>query len=159
MGRQILRLRAVRISFYNFTNYSTNISGNINLHVSGDADDYESPLTFPDSCGKRLFWIVMLPMTLLFLVTIPDCRRHGCWKRLFMLTFFNSILWIAGLSYLMVWMVTIVGQLIKISWAIRVTWFSIRNQKKLKRFRGPNLYFRSMEILILKAPTSRKSIV
>ena len=112
---------STKISFSDFTNNSTNISANVYLHVSGDADEYESPLTFPDSWGKRLFWIVMLPMTLMFLVTIPDCRRAGCWKRLFMLTFFNSIFWIAGLSYLMVWMVTIVGQSIKISWAIRLT--------------------------------------
>ena len=80
------------------------------FYVADDDDDeYESPLTFPDSWAKRLFWIVMLPMNVLFFITIPDCRRPGCWKKLYMFTFINSIIWISGLSYIMVWMVTVVG--------------------------------------------------
>ncbi len=76
-----------------------------------EESDYESPLSFPDGCGRRSFWVVMLPATLLFWATIPDCRRPGtCWKRLFLATFTVSILWIAGLSYVMVWMVTIIGE-------------------------------------------------
>ena len=40
------------------------------------------------------------------------CRRPGCWKKTYMFTFINSIIWISGLSYLMVWMVAIIGQLV-----------------------------------------------
>jgi len=51
----------------------------------------------------------MLPATLVFIVTIPDCRRPGCWQKLWAVTFFMSVVWIAVLSYLMVWMVCLVG--------------------------------------------------
>ena len=46
------------------------------MFVTADDDDeeYESPLTFPETFPKRLFWIVMLPVIILFFFTIPDCR-------------------------------------------------------------------------------------
>ncbi|XP_064647651.1 sodium/potassium/calcium exchanger 5-like [Lineus longissimus] len=72
-------------------------------------EEFESPLTFPDTWFKRITWIIMLPMNLAFVATIPDCRRPGCWQKLFPFTFTLSIAWIAVCSYIMVWMVTIIG--------------------------------------------------
>jgi K+-dependent Na+/Ca+ exchanger-like protein len=77
-------------------------------------EPYESPLTFPDDLKGRIWWVFMLPVTLACMVTIPDCRRPGCWQKTFMLTFIMSIAWIALLSYLMVWMVCVAGDTMRI---------------------------------------------
>jgi len=82
--------------------------------VEEATEPYESPLTFPDTWSGRIWWILMMPVTLLYMVTIPDCRRPGCWQKTFMLTFIMSIAWIAVLSYLMVWMVCVAGDTMRI---------------------------------------------
>ncbi|CAH1789145.1 unnamed protein product [Owenia fusiformis] len=78
------------------------------------ATQFISPWKFPDNTFSQIFWIIMLPFTVCVFLTIPDCRRPGIWRRLYMLTFLMSVLWIAVLSYLMVWMVTIIGDTIAI---------------------------------------------
>ncbi|PAA49080.1 hypothetical protein BOX15_Mlig002459g3 [Macrostomum lignano] len=75
----------------------------------GNVEEFESPLTMPQGLVKRIYWVVMLPWTCVFLFTIPDCRRPGRWRKFFFITFINSVLWIAGMSYLLVWMVCAVG--------------------------------------------------
>ncbi|ELU18053.1 hypothetical protein CAPTEDRAFT_197695 [Capitella teleta] len=67
-------------------------------------------MTFPKSLGSRIFWVVMFPANLALMFTIPDCRRPGCWQKMYIGTFFVSIVWIGALSYVMVWMVTIIGE-------------------------------------------------
>uniref|UniRef100_A0A1I8IZ89 Na_Ca_ex domain-containing protein n=1 Tax=Macrostomum lignano TaxID=282301 RepID=A0A1I8IZ89_9PLAT len=62
---------------------------------------YESPLEFPSGWLHRAYWCATLPWTLLFMATIPDCRRPGRWRQMFFLTLLNSILWIVmGLTIL-----------------------------------------------------------
>ncbi len=51
---------------------------------------------------------MMAPIHYGFYLTIPDCRKT-VWDRYYMATFFISILWIAVLSYIMVWMVSTIG--------------------------------------------------
>merc|ERR1719217_1727297 len=50
-------------------------------------------------------WFIGLPLSVLFWATIPDCRRQmfsgGYW---WLATFSCCIAWIAGLSFIMVWM-------------------------------------------------------
>ncbi|KAH3894701.1 sodium/potassium/calcium exchanger 4-like [Dreissena polymorpha] len=75
---------------------------------------YESPFIVPEGAFQRLYWAVMMPVKCLLFVSVPDCRREGVWKRLYMLTFTMSIVWIAASSYLMVWMVTIIGDALDI---------------------------------------------
>uniref|UniRef100_A0A1I8IDE0 Na_Ca_ex domain-containing protein n=1 Tax=Macrostomum lignano TaxID=282301 RepID=A0A1I8IDE0_9PLAT len=78
--------------------------------VEVQAEPYESPLSMPKSRGKRIYWALMLPWHLVFALSIPDCRRPGGrWRKIFFITLLNSILWIAGMSYLLVWMVCAVG--------------------------------------------------
>jgi K+-dependent Na+/Ca+ exchanger-like protein len=54
-------------------------------------------------CG-RFFWLVGLPLSLLFFLTIPDCRRP-MFAKAWLGTFGMCIFWIGGLSCIMVWMV------------------------------------------------------
>lgn len=69
---------------------------------------HNSPFTMPRDCIAGVLWIVTLPTSTLLYLTIPDCRKER-WKRLYMLSFVLSMLWIAGLSYILVWMVSIIG--------------------------------------------------
>uniref|UniRef100_A0A674AG34 Sodium/potassium/calcium exchanger 3-like n=1 Tax=Salmo trutta TaxID=8032 RepID=A0A674AG34_SALTR len=48
------------------------------------------------------------PLCLLLFFTVPNCANPR-WERWFMVSFVNSTLWIAGFSYVMVWMVTVIG--------------------------------------------------
>lgn len=83
---------------------------NFSFNFFVPAKEYESPWQIPDTFLKRVFWVAMIPMHALFFVTIPDCRRPGRWHRTYPVTFVMSIAWIAGLSYIMVWMVTVAGK-------------------------------------------------
>jgi sodium/potassium/calcium exchanger 4 len=53
-----------------------------------------------------LKWAVIAPLHATLYYTIPDCKVK---QNLFLVTFFMSILWTAIFSYVMVWMVTLIG--------------------------------------------------
>ena len=53
-------------------------------------------------------WYVMFPLRLLTVYTIPDCRNRK-YSRFFLLTFIISVVWICFYSYILVWMITIIG--------------------------------------------------
>jgi len=56
----------------------------------------------------QIIWIVTWPIHLLFALTIPDCERPKL-KKWFPFTFTMCIIWIGSLSYLVAWMITIIG--------------------------------------------------
>lgn len=62
---------------------------------------------------RRLVWGVTWPIHLVFLVTIPDCEKPK-FRRLFPLTFFMCIVWIGSLSYVVAWLITIIGDTLRI---------------------------------------------
>ncbi|KAM7405878.1 hypothetical protein PAMP_000295 [Pampus punctatissimus] len=72
-------------------------------------EQHKSVFSVPESDLKRIFWVLSLPIIVLLFLTIPDCRR-SFWKRWFMITFLMSAVWISGFTYLLVWMVTVVGE-------------------------------------------------
>lgn len=63
----------------------------------------------PENDLRRILWVLSLPIITLLFLTIPDCRRRF-WKQWFMVTFIMSAVWISGFTYLLVWMVTVVGR-------------------------------------------------
>ncbi|XP_059926849.1 sodium/potassium/calcium exchanger 5 [Gadus macrocephalus] len=69
----------------------------------------KSVFAVPESDVKRIFWVLSLPLIALLFLTIPDCRRRF-WKKWFMVTFLMSAVWISAFTYILVWMVTIVGE-------------------------------------------------
>ena len=77
--------------------------------VKNHLDEEAHPLSLPDGWCRRILWVVTLPLALLMYLTIPDCRRDG-WARWFIVTFTMGIVWIAVYSYVMVWMITIIGK-------------------------------------------------
>lgn len=72
--------------------------------------DQKNVFAVPESDLKRILWVLSLPIITLLFLTIPDCRRRF-WRKWFMVTFFMSAVWISGFTYLLVWMVTVVGKL------------------------------------------------
>lgn len=73
--------------------------------------EHKSVFAVPESDLKRILWVLSLPIITLLFLTIPDCRRRF-WKGWFMITFFMSAVWISAFTYILVWMVTIVGEII-----------------------------------------------
>uniref|UniRef100_A0A672H6P8 Sodium/calcium exchanger membrane region domain-containing protein n=1 Tax=Salarias fasciatus TaxID=181472 RepID=A0A672H6P8_SALFA len=66
------------------------------------------PFRVPVGVCPKVKWLAMWPLSLLLFFTVPNCAQRR-WERWFMVTFFTATIWIAGLSYIMVWMVTVIG--------------------------------------------------
>lgn len=69
----------------------------------------------PVGVGERASWLVKLPLVALHHFTTPDCRRER-FRRWYLVTFIMSMLWIAAYSYIMVWMITVIGE-----WVIMIS--------------------------------------
>ncbi|XP_061565587.1 sodium/potassium/calcium exchanger 5 [Cololabis saira] len=82
------------------------------LHDTPEAE-HKSVFSVPESDLKRIIWVLSLPVIALLFVTIPDCRRRF-WKQWFMITFLMSAVWISAFTYILVWMVTVVGETLNI---------------------------------------------
>ncbi|XP_078391843.1 sodium/potassium/calcium exchanger 3-like [Cetorhinus maximus] len=66
------------------------------------------PFKVPDERCDVVKWLISWPLSFLLYCTVPNCSRAR-WEKYFMATFICSTLWIALFSYIMVWMVTIIG--------------------------------------------------
>nr|AYD91348.1 Sodium/potassium/calcium exchanger 2 [Chiloscyllium punctatum] len=84
--------------------------------ASRENEDEDQPLSlaWPDTPLKRLIYLIVIPIVLLLWITLPDVRKKRL-RKYFILTFFGSIMWIGGFSYLMVWWAHQVGETIGIS--------------------------------------------
>uniref|UniRef100_A0A3Q2CB29 Solute carrier family 24 member 4b n=1 Tax=Cyprinodon variegatus TaxID=28743 RepID=A0A3Q2CB29_CYPVA len=67
-----------------------------------------SMLSLAGAVGSKIKWLISWPLLLLLFFTVPNCAKPR-WEKFFMLSFILSTVWIAVFSYLMVWMVTIIG--------------------------------------------------
>ncbi|CAF0812151.1 unnamed protein product [Rotaria sordida] len=79
-----------------------------NQQIVANATEIFDPLKLPTKRYKILKWVLMYPVRLLMHITIPDCRKE-VFHNYYMLTFVMSTIWVAGLAYLLVWLVVIVG--------------------------------------------------
>ncbi|CAG5119146.1 unnamed protein product, partial [Candidula unifasciata] len=98
-------------------NHTESIPPSATLSKNGTlmtVSEYESVWILPDNIFLRILWIFLCPVKAVLFVTIPDSRRPGVWSRLYLLSFMMSVIWISGLTYIMVWMVTIAGDALDI---------------------------------------------
>lgn len=58
------------------------------------------------SIASQLWWILTWPISFFLYISTPDCRKY---PRLFPLTFFMCIIWIGIISYLISWLITVIG--------------------------------------------------
>ncbi|XP_031573967.1 sodium/potassium/calcium exchanger 4-like [Actinia tenebrosa] len=89
------------------------VSKEVDVVSFTSCEDSDSPFTMPRGFFKGILWIIFIPISCIFYITIPDCRKPR-WKNWYFATFLLSVIWIAGLSYLLVWMVEIIGYTLEI---------------------------------------------
>jgi len=84
----------------------------------GDDDDDDGPIDLwdmGDTPFEKFMWVIKFPLQAAMFITIPDVGRErfegGHW---FWLTFLMSIVWIALLAFVMVWMATVIGIVLEI---------------------------------------------
>lgn len=82
-------------------------------HTHLDDGEDHNPFKPPDGVFKMFIWIMGLPLSALMFISCPDCRKER-WEKWYMVTFFMSLVWISGYSYLLVWMITIIGHTLHI---------------------------------------------
>ncbi|XP_076750749.1 solute carrier family 24 member Nckx30C isoform X1 [Xylocopa sonorina] len=82
---------------------------------SGEEDEPPEALDmgWPSSPKKRLTYILVAPILIPLWLTLPDTRTPRG-KKLFVVTFIGSIVWIAAYSYLMVWWANVAGDTVRI---------------------------------------------
>ncbi|XP_074601614.1 sodium/potassium/calcium exchanger 4-like [Brevipalpus obovatus] len=74
---------------------------------SPNIDEWSNvPNPVVEGWAATIKWCVRAPLHATLFHTIPSCKER---PNLFLLTFLTSILWIAIFSYIMVWMVTLIG--------------------------------------------------
>ncbi|XP_074844542.1 sodium/potassium/calcium exchanger 3 [Carettochelys insculpta] len=73
-----------------------------------DNDGPYTPFDLPSGKTEIMKWLFTWPLSFVLYFTVPNCNKPH-WEKWFMVTFASSTLWIAALSYVMVWMVTIIG--------------------------------------------------
>ncbi|KAL3199136.1 hypothetical protein MRX96_014101 [Rhipicephalus microplus] len=74
-----------------------------------EQEEHESLWSMPDEGSvTQILWVLFWPARLLLHLTVPDCRRPSM-RKWFPLTFTLSVVWIGAVSYVTVWMVTIIG--------------------------------------------------
>ncbi|CAF4376771.1 unnamed protein product [Rotaria sp. Silwood2] len=78
------------------------------LAIEQPYDDWKNIPNYNYNLIGFIKWIFLLPIRILFYYTIPDCRNPRFLKW-YPLTFVMTIVWLCILTYLMVWMVTIIG--------------------------------------------------
>ncbi|XP_050532827.1 probable sodium/potassium/calcium exchanger CG1090 [Daktulosphaira vitifoliae] len=73
-------------------------------------DNEPDPLVKPNNATltEQIQWAVLFPIYYLCHYTMPDCRKEQ-FKSWYILTFIISMFWISVYSYIMVWMITVIG--------------------------------------------------
>ncbi|CAL7946755.1 unnamed protein product [Xylocopa violacea] len=91
-------------------------STDLNLLESCEDDeslDIVNMTNWPNSVCERLWWLLTWPINFVLLITIPDCRRNTM-KSWYPLTFIMCVIWIAITSYIVGWVITVIGDTFRI---------------------------------------------
>ncbi|XP_031839116.1 sodium/potassium/calcium exchanger 4 [Nomia melanderi] len=86
------------------------------LLESGEAEesiDIVNMTSWPNATCERMWWLITWPINFVLLVTIPDCRRNSL-KSWYPVTFIMCIVWIATTSYVVGWVITVIGDTFRI---------------------------------------------
>ncbi|GFY56402.1 hypothetical protein TNIN_219612 [Trichonephila inaurata madagascariensis] len=71
-------------------------------------EEESSIFSAPDGKCRKTIWVFSLPLLVGCYLTIPDCRKSR-WEKYFFITFLFSCIWIGVLSYILVWMITVIA--------------------------------------------------
>ena len=81
-------------------------------HTKYDDEPIDA-LACPSGRWKKVRWVIMFPIRVLYYITIPDCRIAS-WESWYIATFVMSIAWMGMHSYVLVWAVSVIGVTISI---------------------------------------------
>jgi len=91
---------------------SSGVSEAVQREMTGEVHelpyDNQSPFQVPDGCFNRFMYGLALPIAACCYLTIPDVRKER-WRTWYPLTFLSAVVWISLYSYIMIWMITVVG--------------------------------------------------
>ena len=71
-------------------------------------DPLVKPLALDDGQWAVFCWYVTLPFNYLCVYTIPNCKKPDK-QNMYVVSFLISVVWICVYSYVMVWMITVIG--------------------------------------------------
>ncbi|CAF1003843.1 unnamed protein product, partial [Brachionus calyciflorus] len=84
------------------------------LEKQFDTDDRienYNPFELPSSelsLNEKIKFYICWPLFVILFLTIPDCRKVK-WQKYYLITFAMSLIWLSIFSYIMVWMITVIG--------------------------------------------------
>ncbi|XP_018354795.1 PREDICTED: sodium/potassium/calcium exchanger 3-like [Trachymyrmex septentrionalis] len=90
----------------------TEISG-FSSSDQDESDDIVDITTWPSSTCKKIWWVITWPINVALLLTIPDCRRRKL-RSWYPFTFIMCVIWIGSSSYVIGWVITIIGDTFRI---------------------------------------------
>ncbi|KYM99224.1 Sodium/potassium/calcium exchanger 3 [Cyphomyrmex costatus] len=90
----------------------TEISG-FSSSDQDESDDIVDITTWPNSTCEKIWWLVTWPINVALLLTIPDCRRRKL-RSWYPFTFIMCVIWIGTSSYIIGWVITIIGDTFRI---------------------------------------------
>ncbi|KAG5330751.1 NCKX5 protein, partial [Acromyrmex charruanus] len=90
----------------------TEISG-FSLSDQDESDDIVNITTWPSSTCEKIWWVITWPINVALLLTIPDCRRRKL-RSWYPFTFIMCVIWIGISSYIIGWVITIIGDTFRI---------------------------------------------
>ncbi|XP_038216724.1 sodium/potassium/calcium exchanger 3 isoform X2 [Zerene cesonia] len=95
--------------------HSDEVNQNVDTNKEALDENEHSLWKWPSGRSNltKATWIITWPIHLVFLFTIPDCEKPR-FKNWFPLTFLMCIVWIGSLSYIVAWMITIIGDTLMI---------------------------------------------
>uniref|UniRef100_A0A8C0F7S2 Solute carrier family 24 member 3 n=1 Tax=Bubo bubo TaxID=30461 RepID=A0A8C0F7S2_BUBBB len=104
---------AIKIPIKHVVENGTGPSNSTERGVNGTRRDEDMncdcfPFCFTAGKIEILKWLFTWPLSFVLYFTVPNCNKPHL-EKWFMVTFASSTLWIAAFSYMMVWMVTIIG--------------------------------------------------
>merc|ERR1712131_269010 len=92
--------------------FNKNLKGLISKDDERDEDDDEEgsihPFQPPSCTIEFMKWCICWPLLFLMFITIPNCNTKR-FEKFFIVSFIVSTVWIAAYSYMMVWMVCLIG--------------------------------------------------
>ena len=96
-----------------FDNFETQSQKDENDHFVDLNETIEnfSPFKFPNSelnLTERIKFYFCWPLLTILYLTVPDCRKMH-YQKYFLFTFIMSLIWLSVFSYIMVWMITVIG--------------------------------------------------
>ncbi|XP_066248332.1 sodium/potassium/calcium exchanger 4-like [Euwallacea similis] len=90
------------------------LSSDVTLQDIEEVEDSVNIWQFPDkNCSKKqkFWWTITWPISFVLCTTTPTTKNH---PKMYIITFIMCVIWIGGVSYIVTWLITIIGDTLEI---------------------------------------------